>query len=103
MEIYLDGEPSSGKSFFAECFKNEPKRKIITLFDNKRKKIVKSKYQKRFVNSKYYMPKLKKKIKGTVNRHQMVMGATSRGHSSRLSDYVYKNYFKKEDIKQIGY
>lgn len=79
MEIHFKGEPNSENSFFANYFKDEPKRKLITLFGNKRKKLVKSKHKKRFIESKHYVPKLIKKIKGTVSKHQVVIGKTSDG------------------------
>lgn len=58
MKISLNCVPENGKSFFSKCFKDEPKRKLITLVGNKRKKLIKSKYKKRFVESKNYVPNL---------------------------------------------
>lgn len=68
MKISFNGEPESRKSFFSNCFKDEPKRKLITLFGNKRKKLIKSKYKKRFVESKNYVPNLIKKIRKSQSK-----------------------------------
>jgi hypothetical protein len=77
--IHIEGKSSIGKSLYNKYFQNESKRKLIALTGNKRKKIVKSKYKKRFVQSKYYVPNLMKRIKGTVNRHQIFIGKTGDG------------------------
>lgn len=68
MKISLNGEPESGKSFFSKCFKDEPKRKLITLIGNKRKKLIKSKYKKRFVEPKNYVPNLMKIIRKSQSK-----------------------------------
>lgn len=68
MKISLNGELESGKSFFSNCFKDEPKRKLIILVGNKRKKLIKSKYKKRFVESKNYVPNLMKIMRNSKSK-----------------------------------
>lgn len=95
--INIKGKSNTKRSFFAECFKDESKRKLIILVGNKRKKLIKTKYKKRFVKPKNYVPNLMKIMRKSKSKNMGIF----LNNSNREKDVFIIDFTPSEKSQSI--